>query len=112
MKEIKVNLPFSEEDYKIGAGEGCFVIVDDDTFKDYEANKTGGKYPGILHNNSLVYPRFVNGARVMIELRGENRPVVPYDYLIDPNTKIDVFDFDAARIPDDAVIFFPFTFND
>ena len=39
-------------------------------------------------------------AKVMIELRSDNHPVVPFDYLSNPNTKIDVFDFEYTSYGD------------
>ena len=67
--------------YEQGAGEGCFFLVDEETMQAYEQDATGGGYIGILDSNSYAYPKFKHGARLPIEMRGSNRPVVPFDVL-------------------------------
>ena len=79
MHEIKVNFPTNKEEYKNGNGEGCWVLVDDDTFAEYDKDSTKKNCVGILHNNSLEYPRFTVGTKVYFELRGSQRPVAIYD---------------------------------
>lgn len=81
---IKVNLPATEQGYKNGEGEGCFFLVDDETKAAYDRNEqpTGMQYMGTIDNDSLYYPTLKHGDRLPIELRGEQRPVVPYDYLL------------------------------
>lgn len=94
--QIKVNFPKTKEEYKNGNGEGCFVAVDDETFDIYNQNTSGKKlYSGILLNNCLEYPRFTVGSKVYFEMRGENRPVAPFDYLNDENIEIEKIDLDA-----------------
>lgn len=77
---IKVNLPYSEEQFINGNGEGCFVLVDKETYKAWEDDsKVGGVYKGTLDNYSLYYPELKPGVEIKFELRGENRPVALLD---------------------------------
>lgn len=92
MHEIKVNLPTSQEDYKDGIGEGCWVIVDDETFNAYQENKNQKNCKGILHNDSIEYPRFTVGTKIYFELRGAARPVADYNFLNDPTVKVERID--------------------
>ena len=84
MKEpnfIKANIPFNEEGYEHGFGEGCFFIVDDRTKEAYDRDETGGGFVGILDNDSWHYIGLVHGEQLPLEMRGKNRPVVPIDAL-------------------------------
>lgn len=84
MKEpnfIKANIPPTKEHYEAGAGEGCFFIVDDRTKTAYDLNATGGGFFGILDNDSLYYPGLKHGERLPLEMRGDCRPVVPFEAL-------------------------------
>lgn len=67
---IKVNLPNSEEKYISGNGEGCFVIVDEETRRLYDEDDFGTICEGILDNDSLYYPDLKHGVRVPFEMRG------------------------------------------
>jgi hypothetical protein len=78
---IKVNLPDSAESYKSGHGEGVWAVVDDQTFVKHSNNENGISFAMIL-NDSLYYPGIDIGFVVPIELRGDKRPVVPYDELL------------------------------
>ena len=89
MYDIKVNFPTNKEEYKNGNGEGCWVLVDDDTFAEYDKDSTKKNCVGILHNNSLEYPRFTVGTKVYFELRGSQRPVAIYDFLNDPTIELE-----------------------
>lgn len=80
---IKANLPATEEDYKGGGGEGCFFIVDHETKKAYDNDTKGGLYFGTLDNDSIYWPTLRHGTVCPLEMRGENRPVVPYQWLKD-----------------------------
>lgn len=84
-KLIKANLPESEEAYRTGEGEGCFFIVDAETRTAYERNeeKSDRLYYGILDNDSCYYLGLEHGERLPLEMRGEFRPVVPFEYLRD-----------------------------
>ena len=81
MEYIKANLPANEESYKTGNGEGVFVLVDDQTKKAYDDDKTGSGYSGILDNDSLYFKGLKHGEVIPLEMRGELRPVVPYTWL-------------------------------
>lgn len=73
---IKVNLPATEENFLNGNGEGCFVLVDDKTYQDWEDDtKFGGVYYGTLINDSIYYPEMEYGTEIKFELRGDERPV-------------------------------------
>ena len=83
MEDIKANLPTSEDDYKNGNGEGVFVLVAPEVKEAYDTDEEGGTYEGILDNDSIEYMDLNHGERVPLEMRGVNRPVVPYKWLIE-----------------------------
>ena len=78
---IQCNLPLTEEDYRSGNGEGVWVIVDSETKQAYDQDAEGSGYRGILDNDSYNYPGLCHGEEVEIEMRGENRPVIPLSFL-------------------------------
>ena len=79
-KTFKVNIPNTEEEYFKGNGEGCFALFNDEEADMYEMDARG-KGEVILDNDSLNYPKLKHGTKVPVEYRGENRPVVPYNWL-------------------------------
>lgn len=83
MEYIKVNLPASQEAYNRGNGEGVWCLVTEDVKKAYDEDEEGTSYTAILDNDSVYYPELVHGTEMPIEMRGEYRPVVPYNWLID-----------------------------
>ena len=83
MEEIKANIPANADEYKTGNGEGVFVKIDGEALAAYNENKTGAGYTGIINNDSWNYPGLTHGETVPLELRGENRPVIPLQWLID-----------------------------
>lgn len=82
MEFIKANLTCSQEAYIHGAGEGCFFIVSEDVKAAYDNDEAGTTYTGILDNDSCYFKGLYHGEELPLEMRGEKRPVVPYDYLI------------------------------
>ena len=82
MENIKVNLPSSHESYIDGIGEGVWVLVEEDVKKAYDTDENNVSYECILDNDSLYYPGLKHGVKMPIEMRGENRPVVPYSWLV------------------------------
>lgn len=78
---IKVNLPASSEAYESGNGEGVWVLVNEHVKAAYDRDATGGYYFGILDNDSCYWPGLDHGAAIPFEMRGKNRPVVPYKWL-------------------------------
>lgn len=80
-KYIKVNIPLTEENYLSGNGEGVWVEVDEVTRAAYDNDATGGRYHGILANDSLYYPGLGCGDEIEFEMRGDRRPVVSLDFL-------------------------------
>lgn len=80
---IKVNLPGSEDSYKTGNGEGVWVLVSKQVKAAYDRDAQGGYYFGILDNDSCYWPGLDHGASIPFEMRGKNRPVVPYEWLYD-----------------------------
>lgn len=80
---FKVNLPDSEKSYLSGNGEGVWVICDDETRKAYNQDEEGTTYKVTLDNDSTYYPKLRWGTEIPIEMRGVNRPIVPYQWLID-----------------------------
>lgn len=83
MEYIKVNLPRSEQGYIDGNGEGVFVIVDAETKKAYDTDESGTEYSGVLDNDSCYYPGLEHGTIITFEMRGENRPVVSFKWLVE-----------------------------
>jgi hypothetical protein len=78
---IKVNFPESEADYIRGSGEGMWVLVDDEGKRAYDLDYSGVEYQGILDNDSFCWNGLEHGCQVPIEMRGDMRPVVPFDWL-------------------------------
>lgn len=83
MNHIKVNFPESAEKYEAGNGEGMWVVVDNETKAAHDSNAEGGQYWGILDNDSFYWRGLIHGARVPFEMRGEFRPVCPFEWLED-----------------------------
>ena len=82
MEHIKVNLPSNEESYKLGNGEGCWVLVEENVKRAHDTDEKGTNYVGILDNDSFYYPGLYAGKEIPIEMRGTYRPVVPYSWLL------------------------------
>lgn len=82
MEYIKVNLPGNEEAYKNGNGEGVWVLVEENIKKAYDTDESGTTYEGVLDNDSIYYPGLIHGTIIPFEMRGQNRPVTPYEWLI------------------------------
>lgn len=83
MEYIKVNLPATEEAYINGNGDGVFMLVSEEVKKAYDSDENGTIYKGILDNDSIYYNGLYHGEELIIEMRGDKRPVVPYNYLIE-----------------------------
>lgn len=79
-KEVKVNLPADRQGYERGNGEGCWAVIKGDAVMAYEGDELGN-YTATLENDSVYYPGLGVGDVVPIEMRGEFRPVVPYEWL-------------------------------
>jgi len=75
---IKVNFPLMAEDYVSGNGEGMWVRVDAETKAAYDADASGGRYIGVLDNDSFYNPGLNHGVLVPFEMRGEYRPVADF----------------------------------
>lgn len=82
-EHIKANLPASLDDEKQGAGEGVFILVDPATKRAYDTDEAGTKYKGVLDNDSLYYPGLMHGTVLSFEMRGEKRPVVSFNWLVE-----------------------------
>lgn len=78
---IKVNLPDSKDSYTTGNGEGVWVLVSKQVKAAYDQDAEGGYCFGILDNDSCYWPGLNHGAAIPFEMRGKNRPVVPYEWL-------------------------------
>lgn len=85
MDHLKANLPLTEKAYRDGTGEGVWFIVNDKTKADHDAGVSGARYYGILINHSVYYPELGRGELLPLEMRGDKRPVVPYDALQNRN---------------------------
>lgn len=93
MEHIKANLPANAADYETGNGEGVFILVDAATKEAHDSDATGAGYTGILDNDSFYYKGLLHGVIVPLEMRGVNRPVVPFEWLI-TNYEINAFEVD------------------
>lgn len=82
-EHIKVNLPDSKDSYTTGNGEGVWVLVSERVKEIYDRDAEGGFCFGILDNDSCYWPGLNHGAAIPFEMRGANRPVVPYEWLYD-----------------------------
>lgn len=80
-EHIKVNLPDSKDSYKTGNGEGVWVLVCEQAKAAYDQDAEGFFCFGILDNDSCYWPGLNHGAAIPFEMRGKNRPVVPYEWL-------------------------------
>ena len=78
---IKIALPFAPELYEHGTGEGIWAIVDDRAKAAYDENATGGGYDCVLDNASCYWIGLYPGEVMPLEMRGETRPVVPFEWL-------------------------------
>ena len=78
---IKVNLPADMESYRHGFGEGVWVLVDAKTKAAHDSDTQGGLYEGVLDNDSYYWTGLEHGAVIPFEMRGDRRPVVPFDWL-------------------------------
>lgn len=90
LEYIKANLPPSEGDYITGNGEGVFILVDELTKEAHDADATGAGYTGILDNDSIYYKGLKHGEAVPLEMRGNMRPVVPFEWLLENYGPADV----------------------
>ncbi len=81
MNHIKVNFPNTPEGYNDGYGEGMWVLVDDEAKAAHDSDETGGEYWGILDNDSIYWRGLYHGERVPLEMRGDKRPVCPFEWL-------------------------------
>lgn len=92
-ESIKVNLPNTLDSFITGNGEGCFVLVDENTKKDYDQDRGNNVRWGILNNDSCYYPNLKAGTLIPFEMRGCNRPVALYEALQEYRPKgYDFFD--------------------
>lgn len=98
METIKVNLPRNKDNFDSGNGEGCFVFVDDETFKLYKADYSGGSFKGTLDNDSFYFPTLKAGQEIYFTMRGENRPVAFIDKLLENHTPITDAEFKQLLI--------------
>ena len=80
---VQVNLPDTAEHYESGNGEGCWADLEGAAREAYEHDACGGRYEAVLRNDSIYYPGLACGTVVPIEMRGANRPVVPYAWLVE-----------------------------
>lgn len=82
-EHIKVNLPAKDDDEKTGAGEGCYVLVTPEVKRAYDEDESGTSYEGVLDNDSLYYPGLKHGTIIQFDMRGEKRPTVKYNWLLE-----------------------------
>ena len=79
--EIKINLPASSKEFETGIGEGVWVLVDDATKSAYVNDVDSGVFRGTLDNAPMHWSNLNPGDEIVFEMRGNYRPVVPYEWL-------------------------------
>lgn len=82
LHHIRVNVPETREKYESGNGEGMWVVVDAATKDAHDAHIEGGIYEGVLDNDSWYWHGLDHGTVINFEMRGEHRPVVPFEWLV------------------------------
>ena len=80
VNRIKVNVPSSEEHYRMGIGEGVWVLVDEEVIAKREAGVSGIILAGVQDSPSEHWPLSLADA-IPFEMRGAGRPVVPYAWV-------------------------------
>ena len=80
-ESIKVLLPSNEADFLQGFGEGVWFLVTKEVKAAYDADEVDTTYWGILDNDPYNWAELKHGAKLPFEMRGEQRPVVLYDFL-------------------------------
>lgn len=81
---IRVNVPHDYDEYLSGNGEGCWALAEEDVKALYDADaqdEPGETHRAILDNDCLAWPFLRHGCAIEIEMRGEFRPVVSYEFL-------------------------------
>ena len=81
MERIRVIVPESAEECARGDGEAVSACVCAAAKADCEAGARGRIYDAFLEKSPRGWPDLFAGALVPIELRGEGRPVVPFEWL-------------------------------
>jgi hypothetical protein len=79
-KVVKFNIPEDYDNYVRGNGEGCWgYIENDDIYRMYNEGK--GEFEIILLTDCFEYPELKWGTVCLVEGRGDNRPIVKWDWL-------------------------------
>ena len=79
---FKVNLPNTKESYHSGNGEGVWAVVEDkDIYDKYNNNELKNPFYVFIANDSIYYPYLICGSRVLVEPKGDKRPVAVWDKL-------------------------------
>jgi hypothetical protein len=78
---LKVNLPRNDASFSDGFGEGCFVVVEEQTKALFDVNREGGIYVGILLNTPVYKEWFhlKEGDPILFCMKGQLRPVAFVD---------------------------------
>ena len=77
---MKFNIPDSKAKFESGNGEGVWgVPYTTEDQEIYDKEGTGDKLRVIILNDALTFP-FRYGTIVTVETRGNNRPVLSYDW--------------------------------
>ena len=78
---IKANLPYNHEADEENVGEGVWVIVDDEAKTAHDADDSSGTFDCVLDNASCYWRGLYPGEVMPLEMRGNLRPVVPFEWL-------------------------------
>ena len=82
-EHIKVNIPRDNDSYINGFGEGVWVLVTPEVKAAHDSDETGTTYDGILDNDTYYSPALIHGVLIPFEMRGDKRPVVPFNWLLE-----------------------------
>lgn len=81
-KLFKVNLPFTESEYETGNGEGVWAITNNASLEIINDTKSINEFVLVrILNDSIYYNNLSFGDYIIVETRGEKRPVANYEIL-------------------------------
>lgn len=79
---FKINLPFTETEYESGNGEGVWAITDNASLEIINDIKSINDFVLVrILNDSIYYNDLKFGDYIIVETRGEKRPVANYEIL-------------------------------
>ena len=77
---MKFNIPEDIEGYQRGNGEGVWGYIENESALE-QYDKGIGEFSVILLNDTIYHPILEYGIVCVVEGRGQNRPIVNWDWL-------------------------------